>query len=299
MSCTSPVDPKMERRLSGMPTQATPCENPSKLTTNMCTHNITFWDVRTGQALRFVEVCPASQQVHCVTRNSEDRLFLGLSNGIVQAITNTQEKAVHLGKRTGPIRAVVLSQDESLLATASHDNTVCLWDLKTNQSVGRPLKHADGLRCAAFARNGGLFATSVNENVYIWDFQALLGGDINVKDSESGSSLEMSTAGHSLDVGAEIRPAGNHMRHDSWHETIVPNGAHRLPQLPCALDIHSASPPSPRPKDERSTMQPHIFSRRSVRQVAATHLQQVFGVLRSVLRMADRKVQQFSRVWGQ
>jgi WD40 repeat protein len=74
---------------------------------------------------------------------------------------------------------MALSQDELLLATASLDNTISLWDPKTNRSVGRPLDHRNGLRCAAFGRNSRLLATSVDKSVFIWDLQMLF-RDVNV-----------------------------------------------------------------------------------------------------------------------
>ncbi|KAG1865398.1 WD40-repeat-containing domain protein [Suillus subluteus] len=164
------------------------------LVTSGYNNTITFWDIKTREALRFVEACHASQQTRA----------------------NTQEKVARLGERTNPICAMVLSQDELLLATASLDNTISLWDPKTNQSVGRPLDHPSGLRCAAFARNSRLLVTSVDKSVYIWDLQALF-RDINVTDSESGPSLGTSTAGSLIDIDASICPASNNTRKGLRH----------------------------------------------------------------------------------
>lgn len=146
------------------------------LVTSGYNNAITFWDVKTREARSFVEACHASQQVHCVIWPSYDRIFLGCSNGMVQVRHNTQGKGARLGDRTGPICAIVLSQDKLLLATASLDNTISLWDPDTSQSVSEPLVHPDGLRCAAFARNSRLLATSgLDKNVYIWDLRGLFG----------------------------------------------------------------------------------------------------------------------------
>ncbi|KAG0701596.1 WD40-repeat-containing domain protein [Suillus ampliporus] len=256
----------------------------AKLVTSGYDNNITFWDVRTREALRVVEACHASQQVHCVTLTSDGRLFLGCSNGMVQTSTDTQEK-VCLGERTDRIRAIVLSQDESLLATA-RNNTISLWDPKTNQSVGRPLEHAGQLRCAAVARNGRLLASSgVDRNVYIWDLQALLDRNVNVTGNESGSTLDTSTAGQFfLDVDAMTRRASNHTRQGSRHDANMLDGAYRLSRG-CfdAPDNYSASPPSPRPRDERGTTQLATSPRRSVLQVTAARAWQVCHTLHLLL----------------
>lgn len=151
------------------------CYSPDgkTLVTSGYNNMITFWDVSTREALRFVEACDLSQQVHCIAWTSCDRIFLGCSDGIVQARGKAEGKVARLGKRTGPICAIVLSQDKLLLAAASLDNTISLWNPKTNKSVGRRLYRPTGLRCAAFARNSRLFAASGTDNVYIWDLQAL------------------------------------------------------------------------------------------------------------------------------
>jgi hypothetical protein len=39
---------------------------------------ITFWDIKTREAVRFVEACHASQQVHCVIWTPYDRFFWGV-----------------------------------------------------------------------------------------------------------------------------------------------------------------------------------------------------------------------------
>lgn len=246
------------------------CDGGTLLTSGY-NNAITFWDVKTREAVRFVEACHASQQVHCVIWTPYDRIFLGCSNGIVQASTDTQGEVARLGDRTGPICAIVLSQDKLLLATASLDNTISLWDPDTNQSVSRPLVHPDGLRCAAFARKSRLLATSgINKNVYIWDLQGL-SGDVSATNSQSGPSLGTSTAEHSLiDIIASVHPAGNNTRDGSRHDDT-----RRLPGLDMAIDIHSASPPNPKPWDERSIAQ-SISSIRTVGQVAG----EAFGRLK-------------------
>ncbi|KAG1854686.1 WD40-repeat-containing domain protein [Suillus tomentosus] len=156
------------------------CYSPDgkTLVTSGYNNMITLWDVSTREALRFVEACDLSQQVHCIAWTSCDRIFLGCSDGIVQARGKAEGKVARLGKRTGPICAIVLSQDKLLLAAASLDNTISLWNPKTNKSAGRRLYRPTGLRCAAFARNSRLFAASGTDNVYIWDLQAL-SGDAN------------------------------------------------------------------------------------------------------------------------
>lgn len=163
------------------------------LVTSGYNNTITFWDVKTREALHFVEVCHASQQVHHVMWTSHDRIFLGCSNGIVQTRANTEEKIIRLGRRTGPTYAMNLSQDKLLSAAASFDNSntimISLFNPETNQSIGRPLDRPNGFRCAAFARNNRLLAISgIDKTVYIWDLPTLFA---EVTDSESSSLRKM------------------------------------------------------------------------------------------------------------
>ncbi|KAG2740480.1 WD40 repeat-like protein, partial [Suillus brevipes Sb2] len=132
-----------------------------------------IWDTKKGDIVGY-PIRTAHPHVYAVRYSCDGGTLLtsGYNNAITFWDVKTREagEVARLGDRTGPICAIVLSQDKLLLATASLDNTISLWDPDTNQSVSRPLVHPDGLRCAAFARKSRLLATSgINKNVYIWD----------------------------------------------------------------------------------------------------------------------------------
>lgn len=299
------------------------------LVTSGYNNTITFWDVKTREALRFVEACHASQQVHCVIWTSYDRIFLGCSDGIVQTRANTQGKVARLGERTSPICAMVLSQDELLLATVSLDNTISLWDPKTNHPVGQPFDHPGGLRCAAFARNSRLLATSgVDKNVYIWNLQARFKDVRNITVSESGPSLGTSTAGHSLiHIDASICPTST-TRKDSRHSdtdvvclaspsNMIPHVqlspmaridyqgilmrqqtfvTHRLPIQDRGMSVASRSR-IPQPElfakslERNSVVRDHFHAHVPLEWVTLTVLEKTLRMAVKVIRLASRKVQ--------
>jgi len=82
-------------------------------------------------------------------------------------------KIINLARHAPPqvrVISVVLSPDGKLLASASLDNTVRLWDVATRQPVGQPLSgHTDSVWGVAFSPDGKLLASaSRDETVRLW-----------------------------------------------------------------------------------------------------------------------------------
>ena len=72
---------------------------------------------------------------------------------------------------TDSVYGVAFSADGALLATASADRTVRLWNVATGQPHGAPLKgHTDAVRGVAFSADGTLLATaSADRTVRLWN----------------------------------------------------------------------------------------------------------------------------------
>ena len=67
---------------------------------------------------------------------------------------------------------LTLSPDGEMLATAGKDNSVYLWDIKTQQLIAK-LKHTDWVNGVAFSADGKLLAAGTHDNVLtIWDTAA-------------------------------------------------------------------------------------------------------------------------------
>ncbi len=71
---------------------------------------------------------------------------------------------------TGSVRGVAFSPDGGMLATASFDGTVRLWDPATGQQLGQPLTgHTGWVRGVAFSPDGGMLATASDDvTVRLW-----------------------------------------------------------------------------------------------------------------------------------
>ncbi|KAL8823663.1 MAG: hypothetical protein Q9191_005655 [Dirinaria sp. TL-2023a] len=71
---------------------------------------------------------------------------------------------------THVVSAVAFSPDGSLLASASDDETVRLWNLATGQEVQKLKGHSDEVSAVAFSQDGSLLASaSDDQTVRLWD----------------------------------------------------------------------------------------------------------------------------------
>ena len=85
-------------------------------------------------------------------------------------------------------------QNDRLLASASGDNTACLWNLDTNLQVGPPLQHESIVLSAAISADGKQLVTGcADQNAYVWDIHTTL-KDAGLEDLLSIHDVNTSTS---------------------------------------------------------------------------------------------------------
>ncbi|KAG1851237.1 WD40-repeat-containing domain protein [Suillus tomentosus] len=135
-----------------------------------------IWNAKTGERLKTLEI-----QTHSwafgLAWTSDGSKLLSSSYSLIRIFDTAtwQQIATLEGGHSDVVFAISLSQDTRLLASASWDKTVRLWNPQTNLPVGPPLCHEWGLRSVALSPDGQMLVTTCeNKNVYTWDVYAIL-----------------------------------------------------------------------------------------------------------------------------
>ncbi|KAG2111119.1 WD40-repeat-containing domain protein [Suillus clintonianus] len=135
---------------------------------------IKIWNANTGELLSTIK----HEWAWSLTWTSDGRkLISGSGNGSIRIFDTAtwQQISSILEGHQDLVYTIAVSRNERLLASASWDGTVRLWNLDTNLPIGPPLQHENLVFHAAFSSDGKLLTTAcADKNAYVWDIYAIL-----------------------------------------------------------------------------------------------------------------------------
>jgi len=153
-------------------------------------HAVKIWDAKTRNLLSTIK---HNYAVFSLAWTSE-KLITGSHRSIRIFDTATWQQIAILEGHTFQVYSLSLFQNDRLLASASYDKTVRLWNLDTNLQVGPPLQHKDAVFSAAISADGKQLVTgSDDKNGYVWDIHTTL-KDASLEDLLSIHDVNTSTS---------------------------------------------------------------------------------------------------------
>lgn len=133
---------------------------------------IILWDTKNGNILNHLRGHRQTVSSLALKPNSNNLISGGWDSTINFWNISTGE---HLQKIdiNGKVRDIAISADGNILATATDEKTVRLWDTIAGQPKGILEGHKESAECVAFSPNGGVIATGSNDNtIKIWHLKS-------------------------------------------------------------------------------------------------------------------------------
>lgn len=144
---------------------------------------ILLWDAEKRRAL--APIVPGQTQIISSIKFLADsdgngrrmtRLLVGGSTGSVSLfeVATRQRLLGPLPTDRGVVSSVASSPDGKLLAAASEDRAVFLWDAETGKPHGEPLiRHENAVSCVRFSSDGKLLASfGIDRTIQLWDVRS-------------------------------------------------------------------------------------------------------------------------------
>ncbi|KIK32587.1 hypothetical protein CY34DRAFT_101151 [Suillus luteus UH-Slu-Lm8-n1] len=125
-----------------------------------------IWDANSGELLKTFK-----RVFSCLAWTSDGKTLIAGGSKFDTATWSVIDLCQHF------VHAISISPNDRILATINSVKTAQLWDLETNQPIGTPLHHQEGVRSATFSVDGKFLLTCCrDDHIYTWDVSAIVKG---------------------------------------------------------------------------------------------------------------------------
>lgn len=133
--------------------------------------SVRLWDAKSLAALRAASNFPDA--IKYIAFNDTGQQLFVLSNDLVALDINTGQIALELPGHINKVNSIAISPNGRLLASASEDRSLRLWDLANGHQIRVLRGHTGSVNCVAFSPNGQLLASaSSDKSVRLWDVKS-------------------------------------------------------------------------------------------------------------------------------
>lgn len=148
-----------------------------------------------------------TQQINSIAFSPNGQLASGSADKTVKVWSTSGELISTFAAHRLAVNAVAFAPTAPLIASASTDATICLWQLETTQPVYKLTGHTQAVRTIAFSPDGQLLASGGEDRtIRLWNVA-------------SGQCIRV-LPGHSWSVSALVFESNHTLISGSWDKTI-------------------------------------------------------------------------------
>jgi eukaryotic-like serine/threonine-protein kinase len=153
--------------------------------------SLRLWDADSGEVARPPLDHPSARLTAAALSPDNSLVVTGCFDHQVRLLRWETGEILHTWSHQSVVRRVAFHPKGSLVASASEDNTVRLWDPVSGQPYGEPFRHTGPLEEMAFNADGTRILTTASRSARLWDVATgrPIGGPYAHASSVRGASI--------------------------------------------------------------------------------------------------------------